>query len=159
MREGEQEMEIERKFLIKQLPENLESFSFHRIEQAYLCTEPVIRLRQQDDEFILTYKSKGFLSREEYNLPLNREAYEHLKTKVDGIIITKKRYLIPLPDGLTVELDIFENPYQNLQLAEVEFPCEDRAKKFTPPHWFGEEVTYSDTYQNSTLSQNLSKKE
>ena len=152
-------MEIERKFLIKQLPENLESFPFHIIEQAYLCTDPVIRLRQQDDEFILTYKSHGFLAREEYNLPLNRDAYDHLKTKVDGIVITKKRYLIPLSEGLIAELDIFKAPYQNLQLVEVEFSCEDQALKFSPPYWFGEEVTYSNTYQNSTLSQNHPQKE
>ena len=145
-------MEIERKFLIKQLPENLSSYSFHIIEQAYLCTEPVIRIRRQDDDFILTYKSKGFLSREEYNLPLNSDAYLHLKTKADGIIISKKRYLIPFSDDLTIELDIFDAPYQHLQLAEVEFPCEKTAKSFAPPNWFGEEVTYSPDYQNSTLS-------
>jgi len=145
-------MEIERKFLVKQLPENLSSYKFHIIEQAYLCTEPVIRIRKQDDEFILTYKSKGFLSREEYNLPLDNDAYLHLKTKADGIIISKKRYLIPLTSDLTIELDIFDAPYQDLQLAEVEFSCEKTAKAFVPPHWFGEEVTYSPDYQNSTLS-------
>jgi Uncharacterized protein conserved in bacteria len=146
-------MEIERKFLIKELPTNLSSYPFHIIEQAYLCTEPVIRIRKQDNEFILTYKSKGFLSREEHNLPLTSEAYEHLKTKADGIVITKKRYLIPILDGLTIELDVFAKPYQDLRLAEVEFTCESAAKAFIPPLWFGEEVTYSTTYQNSSLSQ------
>ena len=146
-------MEIERKFLIKHVPENLSSYPFHTIEQAYLCTEPVIRIRQQDDSYILTYKSKGFLSREEYNLPLDKDAYNHLKTKVDGIIIAKKRYLIPLSENLTVELDIFDAPYQDLQLAEIEFTSENEALAFVPPHWFGEEVTYSSAYQNSTLSQ------
>ena len=51
-------MEIERKYLIKQLPENLTSFEHHLIEQGYLCTEPVVRIRRQDDDYILTYKSK-----------------------------------------------------------------------------------------------------
>ena len=151
-------MEIERKFLIKHIPENLSSYPFHNIEQAYLCTEPVVRIRRQDDEYILTYKSKGFLSREEYNLPLDKDAYNHLKTKVDGIVIAKKRYLISLTNDLTIELDIFAAPYQNLQLAEIEFPSENAAKTFVPPHWFGEEVTYSSTYQNSTLSQISSRK-
>jgi len=146
-------MEIERKFLIKNCPENLSTYPFCTIEQAYLCTEPVIRIRRQDDEYLLTYKSKGFLSREEYNLPLDKTAYHHLKTKVDGIIIAKRRYLIPLSDKLIIELDIFDTPYQDLQLAEVEFTSEDEANAFVPPHWFGEEVTYSSTYHNSTLSQ------
>ena len=45
-------MEIERKFLIKkeQLPKNLANCSFHKIEQGYLCTDPVVRIRRQDDE-------------------------------------------------------------------------------------------------------------
>ena len=146
-------MEIERKFLIKHIPKNLSSYPFHSIEQAYLCTEPVVRIRRQDDEYILTYKSKGFLSREEYNLPLNKDAYNHLRTKADGIVINKKRYLISLPENLTIELDFFEAPYQYLQLAEIEFSSEDEANAFVPPHWFGEEVTYSVAYQNSTLSQ------
>ena len=89
-------MEIERKFLVMTPPENYESFPCHEIEQAYLCTEPVIRVRKEDDTCYLTYKSKGLLAREEYNLPLTKEAYTHLLTKADGNILTKKRYLIPV---------------------------------------------------------------
>ena len=62
-------MEIERKFLVPCLPEGYDTHPFHQIEQAYLCTEPVVRIRQEDDSFYLTYKGKGLLSREEYNLP------------------------------------------------------------------------------------------
>ena len=72
-------MEIERKYLIRKLPENLETYAYHDIEQAYLCTAPVVRIRRQDDRYILTYKSSGMMAHEEYNLPLTREAYEHLK--------------------------------------------------------------------------------
>ena len=114
-------MEIERKFLIKKglLPAELESYPFHEIEQGYLCTNPVVRIRRQDDEYYLTYKSKGLLSREEYNLPLTQEAYEHLRPKADGIVISKTRYLIPEKNGLTIELDIFHKDYDGLFLAEV----------------------------------------
>ena len=103
-------MEIERKFLVPCLPEGYDAHPFHQIEQAYLCTEPVVRIRQEDDSFYLTYKGKGLLSREEYNLPLTREAYAHLLPKADGVVLTKKRYLIPLDgsDHLTIELDVFE---------------------------------------------------
>ncbi len=146
-------MEIERKFLIPRLPENLSSFPCRTLEQAYLCTEPVVRVRRSDDSYILTYKSKGLMSREEYNLPLTAESYEHLKAKADGNIISKNRYLIPLPDGLTIELDVFAAPFEGLLLAEVEFPSEEEANAFVPPEWFGEEVTWSSEYHNSTLSQ------
>ena len=40
--------------------------------------------------------SQGALTREEYNLPLAKESYEHQKEKVDGRIIHKTRYVIPM---------------------------------------------------------------
>lgn len=146
-------MEIERKFLINTLPENLSQYPFRQLEQGYLCTEPVVRIRREDDNYYLTYKSKGLMVREEYNLPLTQNAYRHLLPKIDGILITKKRYLIPLSEKLTIELDIFEDELAPLLLAEVEFSSEEEADNFTPPEWFGEEVTYSTQYHNSTLSQ------
>lgn len=83
-------MEIERKFLIPNLPDDLESYAFQLIEQGYLCTDPVVRIRRQNDDYILTYKGKGLMCREEYNLPLNKDAYEHLKEKIDGNLISKR---------------------------------------------------------------------
>lgn len=145
-------MEIERKFLIPVLPENLKDYPCRHIEQAYLCTEPVVRIRRQDDTYILTYKSAGMMAREEYNLPLTAAAYAHLKEKADGIVLSKKRYLLPLSDGLTIELDVFAAPYETLWLAEVEFSSIEQAEAFVPPEWFGEDVTYSGKYHNSVLS-------
>lgn len=144
-------MEIERKFLIKQLPENLEQYPCRHIEQGYLCTSPVVRIRKQDNDYFLTYKSDGLMAREEYNLPLSEEGYAHLHPKADGLIITKKRYCIPF-GAYTIELDIFENDLAPLILAEVEFPSEDEANTFTPPEWFAEDVTYSGKYHNSYMS-------
>lgn len=149
-------MEIERKYLIKsldQLPFHLNDYSHHEIEQAYLNTEPVIRIRRQDTDYYLTYKSKGLMAREEYNLPLNAEAYAHLLEKADGNILTKTRYEIPLSDHLTIELDIFHGKFDGLILAEIEFPNMEEAENFIPPEYFGEDVTFSTEYHNSTLSQ------
>ena len=110
-------MEIERKYLIHRLPDDLESYPHKKIQQAYLCTNPVVRIRRQDTDYFLTYKGGGLMVREEYNLPLNKEAYEHLLKKADGIILSKTRYLLPLTDGLTIELDVFDEPYEGLWLA------------------------------------------
>lgn len=159
-------MEIERKFTIKQLPENLELYPSHRIEQAYLNTDPVVRVRRQDDEYYMTYKGSGMMAREEYNLPLNKEAYLHLREKADGNIISKTRYLIPLKhprfaEGgpkppkdytLTIELDVFDAPFAPLVMAEVEFGSKIAAETFLPPDWFLEDVTYNASYHNSYLS-------
>ena len=148
-------MEIERKFLISKenLPADLDSYPHHRLEQGYLSTAPVVRIRKEDDNYYLTYKSKGLMTREEYNLPLTKESYEHMRPKADGILISKTRYLIPEKNGLTIELDVFDTPYEGLFLAEVEFSSEEQALKYTPPAWFGEDVTNSGKYHNSRLSQ------
>ena len=92
------------------------------------------------------------MAREEYNLPLTEEAYLHLKPKADGIVLSKTRYLIPEKQGLTIELDVFHDDYEGLLLAEVEFDSEEKANSYKPPAWFGEDVTYSTAYHNSTLS-------
>lgn len=145
-------MEIERKYLLSKLPENLDTYPHRHLEQGYLCTAPVVRIRKDDDRYELTYKSGGMMVREEYNLLLTRNAYEHLKTKIDGRLITKKRYMIPY-DKYTIELDIFENGLEPLTLAEVEFETEEEANAFIPPEWFGKDVTFSGMYHNSALSQ------
>ena len=147
-------MEIERKFLIDRLPENLEEYPHKELEQAYLCTDPVVRVRKEGEEYVLTYKSKGLMMREEYNLPLHAEAYAHLLEKADGIVISKTRYILPQKDGLKIELDVFHGAHDGLVLAEVEFPDEKMANTYCPPEWFGEEVTYSTKYHNSNLSKN-----
>ena len=93
--------------------------------------------------------------REEYNLPLTKEAYEHLKGKVDGRLISKTRHVIPIEteSRLKIELDIFHGNLEPLMLAEVEFPYEESANSFVAPEWFGEDVTFSTKYHNSNLSQ------
>lgn len=144
-------MEIERKFLVRQMPDDLTIYKCRLIEQGYLNTTPVVRVRRDNDEYYLTYKSKGFLAREEYNLPLTAESYQHLLEKADGIIITKKRYEIPYL-SYTIELDIFEGKYQGLCIAEVEFTSTDEAMSFTPPEWFGEDVTSDPKFSNSNMS-------
>ncbi len=148
-------MEIERKFTIKKLPEDLGSYDYHVIEQAYLTTEPTIRVRREDERYYMTYKGVGgcntSLSHEEYNLPLTKEAYETLASKADGNVISKKRYLIPYM-GHTIELDIFAEPFKPLIIAEVEFSSVDEANDFVPPEWFEEDVTDRQEYRNAYLS-------
>ena len=161
-------MEIERKFTLKKLPENLETYPCHIIEQAYLNTSPVVRIRQQDDSYYLTYKGNGLMAREEYNLPLDKPSYQHLLQKADGNVISKKRYVIPLENPqftddfisfstpeLVIEHDIFEPPFAPLIMAEVEFPSEEMANAFLPPDWFDEDVTMNPEYHNSNMSRKI----
>lgn len=145
-------MEIEKKYLLKHLPD-FASYEYHKIEQAYLCTNPVVRVRKEDNNYYMTYKGSGMLAREEYNLPLNQESYEHLKEKADGNVIGKTRYMIPLgKEDLVAEVDVFEEPFAPLIMAEVEFESEEQANAFETPEWFGEEVTFDGRYHNSYMS-------
>ncbi len=142
-------MEIERKFLIKELPD-LSKYDYVDIEQGYLCTHPVVRIRKKNDRYILTYKGSGLMAREEIEAELTKEAYEHLREKIDGHPITKRRYLIPF-EPYTIELDVFEGHKSGLIMAEVEFPTIEEANNFVPPEWFGEDVTNDKNYHNSNM--------
>lgn len=142
-------MEIERKFLIKELPD-LSKYEYVDIEQGYLCTHPVVRIRKKNDKYILTYKGGGLMAREEIEAELTEDAYKHLREKIDGHPITKRRYLIPF-DPYTIELDVFEGHKSGLIMAEVEFPTVEEANSFVPPEWFGEDVTQDRSYHNSNM--------
>lgn len=144
-------MEIEKKFLIAEIPDNLEQYQHCEIEQGYLNQEPVLRIRKKDDAFILTYKSKGMMVRQEEEFPLTEEAYVHLRDKIDGRLIKKTRYLIPYRE-YTVELDVFHGAMAPLVMAEVEFATESEANEFLPPQWFGEEVTFEKKYHNVNMA-------
>ncbi|MBD5147769.1 MAG: CYTH domain-containing protein [Oscillibacter sp.] len=143
--------EIERKFKVARLPEDLEQYPRRRIEQGYLSTAPVVRVRRDNGEYYLTYKGAGVMVKEEYNLPLTREAYRHLLEKADGLVIRKDRFCIPF-GAYTIELDRFDPPFAPLLIAEVEFPTEAEALAFQPPDWFGEEVTGDRAYSNAQMS-------
>ena len=148
-------MEIERKFLIQKMPEHPEQYKSHLIEQAYLNVRPVVRVRREDENYYMTYKGAGMMVREEYNLPLTKEAYEHLIVKADGTVISKTRYRIPIGNDLTAELDIFDGALNGVLLVEVEFPDEAAARSFIPPKWFGEDVTLDPRYHNSNMSKGI----
>lgn len=153
-------MEIERKFLLNGLPENLESYTCLIMEQAYISTNPVIRIRQKSvkndknssPEYILTVKSTGLLSRQEYEIDIDRYAYKNLMSKAEGNAISKYRYLVPLDNSLTLELDVFKGAFEGLIIGEIEFPDEVSAKKYTPPEYLSEEVTFDTRFHNSTMS-------
>ena len=153
-------MEIEKKYRIKKMPEDLSLYEKKEIEQGYLCASPVVRIRRSNERYILTYKSKMGVEtsaadtrvNEEVEVPLSKEGYEHLREKIDNFLIYKTRYLIPLTCGHLVELDVFHDRLEGLVFAEVEFSDEEDALGFQPPDWFGENISQDERYTNSFLS-------
>ena len=63
----------------------------------------------------------------------------------------KTRYYIPY-DKHTIELDIYEGIFKGLIVAEVEFESLDEANLFTPPAWFGEDISNNIEYRNKILA-------
>jgi len=144
-------MEIERKFLVKYLPDGLEDNVKKEVSQGYISVDPVIRIRRSNDRYFLTVKTSGLLAREEFETDITAESFDNLRGKCDGNIISKTRYKIPCGDYVA-ELDIFHEIFEGLRYVEVEFPSLEEAEAFTPPDYFGRELTGDARYQNSSLS-------
>ena len=158
-------MEIERKYLVRYLPDNLDQYEHYEIEQAYLCTSPTLRIRKIGDAYILTVKEKlridsSAIHNREEEFTLSEQTYQYLLAKCDIGRVGKTRYRINLRkqmgdgayEGLFAELDIFHGSHKGLLLVEVEFPNTQIANSFVPPEWFGEDVSSDYHYRNSYLA-------
>ena len=166
--------EIERKYAVNYLPEDLEITDIIDIEQAFIYKDAktVIRIRKicnkksNTIEYIYTVKTKGDIAYHKDSTVANAyeiESYiqeeefnKHIKNKISSII-RKTRMIIPIENNLKVEMDIYKDYLQDFITAEVEFPNEDIAKKFQKPEWLGEEMKYKEI-SNWKLS-NMTKEE
>lgn len=150
--------EIERKFVVKQLPP-LDGCVKHHIEQGYLATElgrSEVRLRRTNGDRSLTVKRNrddgdDVHSRDEVDVPLLPEQWEVLWKMTEGRRVTKVRYEVPYK-GWTIEVDVFEGKNEGVITAEVEFPDPESSRAFEPPSWLGEEVTRNPEYSNWRLA-------
>jgi len=161
-------MEIESKYLIiEELPFDLDALEKKEIEQAYINRKPTIRVRKQNNRYILTVKfitgrdTKDVLCNDEHETDIDRETYERLKAKRDGNVIIKTRYILPLEpyvcEGKEIrvkaEIDIFHGYLEGLRFAEVEFPSIEAANAFKAPKWMKENVSEDKRYKNGYLSE------
>lgn len=144
-------MEIERKFLVDSLP-SLAHYHSKKIIQAYISTDPVIRIRQMDTQYFLTVKSHGHIMREEFEMPITKEQFHSLQNKIEVSPIEKTRYFIPLEQDLTAELDLYEGHLKGLYTVEVEFLSLEAANDFIPPSWFGNDISLDHRYKNNNLA-------
>ncbi|GIV59138.1 MAG: CYTH domain-containing protein [Rhodothermaceae bacterium] len=147
-------LEIERKFLIDRLPEQLETFPHEPVRQGYVAADPngtVVRLRQKGDRFYLTVKSAGERARIEREVLLAADQFEALWPATEGRRLEKTRYYLP-HGAYTIELDVYHGALEGLFTAEVEFESHAAAEAYAPPAWFGREVTYDPRYKNLQLA-------
>ena len=146
--------EIERKFLIKQLPDDLKRSRSLIIEQGYLATEPAgrqVRIRKTGRSASLTFKVRRGTHREEREIKLSPKQFAALWPGTAGRRLRKVRYEIPWKNVL-IEIDIYRGRHTGLIVAEVEFPDRSSARRFKAPWWLGREVTGEKRYSNVRLA-------
>jgi adenylate cyclase len=146
--------EIERKFLVKWLPDNLKQSRRLIIEQGYLATESAgrqVRLRKTGKATSLTFKVGRGSHREEREIKVSPKQFAALWPGTAGRRLRKVRYEIPW-ENLLIELDIYRGRHAGLVVAEVEFPNRAACRRFKAPWWFGREVTGEKRYSNVRLA-------
>ena len=147
-------MEIERKWVPAAPPPGLADHESRRVEQGYVALDEhaEVRVRRADDECTLTIKSGSGMVRVEEELPLEPDRFDALWGLTEGRRVVKTRYLVPLEDDLTAEVDVYEDALEGLVTAEVEFPSEEAAARFAAPEWLGRDVTGDKRYANRALA-------
>ena len=154
-------LEIERKFLVTG-DFKAEAASHTRIVQGYICSERgrTVRVRMRSEEGLdgkgyLTIKGPSTdngLTRYEFEKEISIDEALSLLTLCEPGTVDKVRWLVPMPDGHTFEVDEFHGENEGLVMAEVELGAPD--EPFQRPEWLGEEVTGDRRYYNSQLRQN-----
>jgi adenylate cyclase len=145
-------LEIERKFLVEQLPPGIAIDSEEEIAQGYLATgDDQVRLRRRGNRHLITVKRGHGLTRDEVEVPLGQASFEELWPLTEGRRLEKTRRTATA-DGERVEIDVYHGPLSGLVTAEVEFADEAAAGAYSPPPWFARELTGDVRYSNQRLA-------
>lgn len=153
-------LEIERKFLVTGDYKTVAA-SHSRIIQGYICSQRgrTVRVRMRSseagDRAYLTIKGPSGndgLTRYEFEKEITIDEGLSLLRICEPGVVDKTRWLVPMADGHTFEVDEFHGDNDGLVVAEVELGSEDEA--YERPDFLGQEVTGDRRYYNSQLRQN-----
>lgn len=146
--------EIERKFLVKSIPNNLDQYPRQEINQGYIAVSDdgtEVRLRKEGDKYFQTIKSGGGEIRAEIEIEITEEQFNSLWQTTEGKRLEKVRYRIPHGDRV-IELDTYHGLLEGLISAEIEFDSPESSDQFIPPEWFGSDVSKDKRYKNQSLA-------
>ena len=153
--------EIERKFMIKYLPKEIENIKI--ITQKHIFKDDIcsIRVRKTEDVFnkktIYTHTIKARSEKvQKYSIyeienKIKKQEYERIYPFKGSRIIKKYRCIVPIHDNLKVEVDVFDGWMKGLVIAEVEFKNVNQADNFRMPKWFEKSVSHRE-FSNRRLS-------
>jgi CYTH domain-containing protein len=152
-------LEIERKFLVADgwsPPPDVEPTP---LRQGYLTGADAdgteVRLRAAGERELMTVKRRraatGAAVRDEVEFPLPDGVFDQLWPLTGDQWLTKLRYDVPIGD-FVASVDVYTGRHEGLRVVEVEFDSEPAAAEFTPPAWFGPEITGDSRYSNRVLA-------
>ncbi len=140
------EIELERTFLIKHKPKDLEKSKSFEIIDIYFpksADHPILRIRKSGDKYFMTKKSPlvGNDSSEqgEQTIILSKEEWEEL-ANLEGKRLRKIRYYYPF-EGKTAEIDIYLDKLKGLGVVDFEFKTREEKNKFVIPDFCLLDVT------------------
>jgi CYTH domain-containing protein len=145
-------MEIERKWLVKDMPD-LSKISGTLFERYFVFINDGTEIRVQKNgeiyEFERTVKTSQ-LSNEKEVLEITAAEFNYFKSLTNRAVIRDCYILDTKP---AIEVKIYHEVYEGLVRAEVEFATEAAAKAYISPDWFGVEITDNELGMDRKLIQ------
>lgn len=132
--------EIERKFLIRKLPE-LSEIQPIAYERRFLSnnSDKQIRIQRKNDKYELETKTKiNELEYRKTKKEISEKEFLELSAKCSKTII-RDSYLISVAPEISVK--IYHGDYEGLIRAEIEYKNLAEIKTLKLPIWFGREIT------------------
>jgi adenylate cyclase len=145
--------EIERKWRLRFVPGELHGHSA-LVEQGYILTgDPELRLRREDNDFMMTVKGDGDIERPEWNSKVPPWVFDTLWPQVTHSL--RKLRMTNFYQSQVLEIDTYLDNLDGLFTLECEFSSIEEAEAFEPPDWAAGamEVTYDPQYKNKNLAQ------
>jgi adenylate cyclase len=145
--------EIERKWLVAELPAELGDGDVVRQGYVALDGDVEVRVRERAGSRSLTVKGGSGLERDEVELALTQDEFDGLWPLAADRSLEKVRHVVDV-SGHEAEIDVYRGRHEDLCVVEVEFDSTEEAEAFGPPSWFGREVTGDDHWSNRSLAAN-----
>jgi len=150
------ELELEKTYLARSLPEGLASCPHTEVADLYIPAidiHPVLRIRKKGDKLEITKKQpvvEGDASEQsEHTIRLTHEEYTAL-TSIKGKAVRKIRYAYPY-NGLNAEFDVFKDALEGLVLVDFEFKSPKDKNSFQIPDFCLVDVTQDDAFAGGMI--------
>lgn len=139
-------IELEKTYLIKEIPENINGCKFKEIIDVYFprsSEHPSLRLRKQGNKFELTKKEplnkEDASEQEEQTIILTEKEFEILNN-LDGKRVRKFRYYLNFNDKIA-EIDVFKDELEGLIVVDFEFNNVEEKNSFEIPNFCLADIT------------------